>query len=287
MKSHICLPLALLVTIFSCFCITSLNAQEKGDLVIILNGDRNEGKVLEILDNSIKFKYHGEDLEYEFKKAEIKEIEFASGRTQVFNDASHTSATSNTSTSTPEERKNKIAVLPFDYITNDPNIPVDEMHTRIQTSCLNSIRANTAGLTPQDPMTTNAILAQHNITGQNLKTIMPKDMAELLGVEYVVYGVYDLQNKGTFTTGSGATTYKEKESKSNDKNKKSNSGTAYSSSSTSTSTNYEARVDLNIYNDQGKSIYAGSREPLLADPESYTSTLDYMIKRTPFGTKHK
>jgi hypothetical protein len=69
-----------------CFlvCINNLSAQDKNDVVFMLNGDKNEGKVVSVSGNTVKFKFHGEDLEYEFKKENINTIEFASGRTQEF-----------------------------------------------------------------------------------------------------------------------------------------------------------------------------------------------------------
>jgi len=261
-------------------------AQDKHDTLIMLNGDKKEGKVIAINPETIKFKYSGEDLEYEIKKEEINKIVFGSGREEVLNE--ETSAAS--AASNPGSRKNKMAVLPFEYITNDPSIMVDAMRIEIQSSCINSFRREAKSLDVQDPMTTNALLAKNEITHENYKTIPPKDMAILLGVEYVVYGTFDLENEGTRTYGSTVTTYKEKEDKKgtsyNNNNKKS-SGTAVSSSSSSTSNSYDAKVVMSIYSDTGKTIYNDSRKPFSADPDAYKSAIDYMVKRTPFGSKYK
>jgi len=267
---------------------SEISAQDKGDVVVMLNGEQKEGKVTGISDNSVKFVYSGETLEYELKKSEINKIEFASGRTEVINEVAQASATA-APASNPADRKNKIAVLPFDFMTNDPTVPVDPMHTRIQSSCINSIRENTKGLDVQDPMTTNSILTQNNISAENMKSVTPKDMAIMLGVEYVVYGAYELIHEGSMTTGSGVTTYKEKETKKGDYDdrEKKSKGTAVSSSSSSTRETYDSRLDLNIYNDQGENIYSDSRRPFSAGVDEYKSPIDYLVKRTPFGSKGK
>ena len=68
MKS-ICIPsvLSLMLLLFSGM-VTKGFAQSKTDAIIMLNGERKEGKVIGIGANTIKFKYTGEDLEYELQK---------------------------------------------------------------------------------------------------------------------------------------------------------------------------------------------------------------------------
>lgn len=114
-------------------------------------------------------------------------------------------------------------------------------------------------------------------------------MALILGMEYVVYGTADVENKGTITTGSGVTTYKDKESNKyeNNKNNSKASGTAISSGSSVTRINCDEHISLTIYNDQGNNIYSDKRSPFGSDLDAYNASLKYMVKRTPFGSKSK
>src|ERR1700712_3403526 len=75
----------LLFTIFS----TGGMAQQvsKNDVIFKLNGEELSGKVIEINENDVKFSYPGETLVYAIKKTEIFKINYASGRTEMFNKA--------------------------------------------------------------------------------------------------------------------------------------------------------------------------------------------------------
>ncbi|GAA0880946.1 hypothetical protein GCM10009119_39160 [Algoriphagus jejuensis] len=59
-------------------------AQVKNDIVVLSNGEMKEGKVTGVTDSKIKFRYAGEELEYEFSKSQISKIEFGSGRVETF-----------------------------------------------------------------------------------------------------------------------------------------------------------------------------------------------------------
>lgn len=268
-------------TVLLLFVISLVNAQDKTDIVIMLSGEKKEGRVVSISDDAIKFIHKGETLEYELKKNQINKIDFASGRSEIINSTSTIAVTA----STAEERKGKIAVLPFDYITNENASMSEKMGSEIQLDCYNSIKQNTIGLIPQDPLTTNSILAGKGIASTGIRLTPPREMAAILGVEYVVYGTANVTNKGSYTYGSGVTTYKDKEKKDGDDKK--SSGTAYSSNNSSTMTDYDTKIDLNIYNDKGENVYSQSRNAFGSSPDAYHGTINYLIKRTPFGNKKK
>ncbi len=262
-------------------------AQSKTDAVIMLNGERNEGKVIGIGSNTVKFKYSGEDLEYELPKEEIGKIQFASGRVEVIQEAPSTAAS--LPASNPADRKGKIAVFPFQFVSNEPGLQSDQMSKQLQANCAGSLRQNTSNIIVQDPMATNRLLARNKIDVNDAAAIDPQELAVVLGVEYIVFGTVDVMNKGVISTGSAATTYKDKEKQNRDKNSKDTkaSGTAVTSNSNITNTNYETKVALNIYTDQGSTYYAKSKNAFGNQIDSYLKTLDYLIKRTPFGTKSR
>jgi hypothetical protein len=262
------------------------NAQSGTDKVIMLSSETKEGKVTADNGTAIKFVYKGETLEYEIKKAEINKIVFASGRVELVNDAI---ATAKAAISAPGDRKNKIAVLPVDYSTNEGNATVESMRLRIQTETINSIKQNTATVQVQDPMTTNALLNKNNIQFDQLRSITPQEMATLLGVEYVVYTSINVTNKGTYSYGSGVTSTDGKKTTTYDanKDKTKTSGTTVTSNSASTTVEYDTRVDFSMYNDQGTSLYSESRKAFGSGIDAYTASLNYLIKRCPFGSKAK
>lgn len=257
-------------------------AQEKSDVVVMLNGEEKTGKVTAINDNVITFIYANETLEYQIKKTDVNKIIFASGRTQQI--SKKTDAASNSESSNPLARKGKLAVLPFKIITNMPTVDVDAVGREIQNDCANTITKDAPSIDVMDSRVVNATLAKNNIMGDQIQDMLPNELAELLGVEYVVFGSYDIENSGTRTTGSSVTTYKSKndgDKKDSDKKK----GTAISSGSSSTTDTFDSKITLDIYNDQGSSIYSVSRKPFSAGLDKYHSTISYLIKRAPFGSK--
>ena len=257
-------------------------AQQKEDVVVMLNGEKKKGKVIAINDNTIKFVYTGESLEYEFKKSDINQIEFASGRTELINQANDNNPTPvERAGNSSADRKNKIAVLPFQIASNDATLTTEAMQHEIQASCVAAIRNESRFMQVQDPRTTNSLLAKNNIKPTDIDELSPDQAADLLGVEYVVFGTYDIQNKGTMTSGSSSGTYKGE--KKNEKVK----GSEYASQNSYTTTTYSTKVELSLYNESGENVFSETRKPILGSLDSYNGALKYIAKRMPFGSKAK
>lgn len=272
----------ILVFLTNFFC-SAAHAQDK---ITMLNGDKMEGKVTAVRDDAIKFVYKGETLEYEFKKTDIQEIIFESGRKETFNN----NATESKQMSIPAaERKGKIAVLPFNYITNEAALDPVAMGQQLQADTYNAIKANTTQLELQHLMTTNSILAKAGLSHAERDLKTPMEIAELLGVEYVVYGTASVTSKGSSTYQSGITTYSDKASGSKDKSKDSAkaTGSTYTSNTATVKTDYDTKIDLSFYSDTGASIYSQSRQAFGSEADSYHNTISYLVKRCPFGTKAK
>ncbi|MFC6101387.1 hypothetical protein [Olivibacter domesticus] len=257
-------------------------AQQKEDVVVMLSGDKKKGKVVAINDSTIKFEYSGESLGYEFKKSDINQIEFASGRIELINDSNTTAPVSSPrSAAENADTKNKIAVLPFQIVSNDASLTTEAMQHEIQASCVSTLRKESATVQVQDPRTTNSILAKNNIKMEDVDALSPEEAAKLLGVEYVVFGTYDIKNEGTMTSGSSSSTYKGQ--KKDDKEK----GTEYSSQNSYTTTTYSTKVELILYNESGENIFSETKRPLLGSLDSYNGAIKYIAKRMPFGSKAK
>ncbi|MBP94067.1 MAG: hypothetical protein CMC55_08120 [Flavobacteriaceae bacterium] len=206
---------------------------------------------------------------------------FASGRTQIITSKEAKPGVSQASLKTTDvgSRKGKMAVLPFKIITNMPSVDQESIGRQIQSDCANSIREEAPMIDVIDTRIVNATLAKNNISVESLDLMLPKDLAILLGVEHVVLGSYDIENTGTRSTGSSVTTYNEKKGNKKDK------GVAVSSGSSTTSDTFDSRITMDIYNDQGSSIYSVSRKPFSSGLDKYHSTINYLVKRAPFGSK--
>jgi hypothetical protein len=248
------------------------------DKVYMLSGQVNEGKVTSVNAGAIKFVYKGETLEYEFNKADINKIVFASGREDVFNSPN---SVRQAVPSIPADRKGKLAVLPFKFTTNDQQLTLEDLQHRIQSDTSDSFRHDATGLVVIDPMQINAILTQNGITEDNIMAKAPQDLAELLGAQYVVFGVANITNKGSQNYGSTVTTSKDKYGATTTK------GSSVTSTSGTTLITYGTNIDLKIYNDTGASVHSSSRESFGDTLDSYKATIKYLVKRTPFGTKSK
>jgi len=264
-------------------CFMDVHAQDK---ITMLNGEKREGKVIAVRDDAVKFIYKGESLEYEFKKAEINEIVFESGRKEIFNQSA---SAEKLPTVSPAERKGKIAVLPFNYITNEAALDPVAMGQQLQSDTYNALKTNTTQLQLQDLMTTNSLLAKAGLHHTTRDSKTPTEMAELLGVEYVVYGTATVTTKGSSTYQSGVTTYNGKATETKDKNKDSAkaSGSTYTSNTATVKTDYDTKIDLSFYSDTGATIYSQSRQAFGSEADSYHNTISYLVKRCPFGTKAK
>ncbi|TFV97169.1 hypothetical protein E4S40_00500 [Algoriphagus kandeliae] len=275
------LKLTLLSTFFFLFLIQSpLIAQDKVDVLILNNGETKEGKVTGITDSIIKFRYVGEDFDYEIQKSDVAQIKFASGRIESFGSNPSKVPTDGSHAGSHPDRHNKIAVLPFAIITNDAGLTVDELRNFTQNQAANTVRNEYKTLTLQDPLTTNAILAKAGINQDNMDSYTPAELAELLEVEFVIFGAVKVTTKGAVSSTYGSSSYNQK---SNSSSKK---GTIFSSSSSTTTIEYDTMVDLRMFNDRGDNLYSNSRHAFGTGTEAYKGSVDYMLRRTPFGSKY-
>lgn len=250
-----------------------LLAQQKDDVIYLTDGQQKKGKIVTIADDLIKFSYPGEDLVYELKKDKISKILFANGREEVFEETVAPKSTTSNNSLSPNG--NLLAVIPFEIASNDQSIMTDAMRKKVQESCVEAIQGQKLAVQLQDPRTTNAILAKNGINFSDIEHHTPDDLAKILNVDYVVMGVYDIENKGASTYGSSVSTYDSKQK--GDKEK----GTAVTSNNSYTLVNYNTKVHLTIYDNAGRQLFSDSRSPLFGNLDSYKGTLKTLAKRMP------
>ncbi len=155
-----------------------VHAQVKSDVLILLNGERKEVKVTGVNDTHIKFRYPGEEFDNEIAKSELAQVEFGSGRVEKFGNtapvgSAGTKAVGTDNHGSSPDRHNKIAVLPFEFVSNDPGMSPESMSKVVQDATSNIVRGEYRTLTLQDPVTTNAILAKNNIDHGNVAGYTP------------------------------------------------------------------------------------------------------------------
>jgi hypothetical protein len=286
MKSII-VRISIFTFIWTLTCFHDLFAQDK---ITLTSGEIKEGKVTGISETIVKLRYPGEDFDYELDKRNVAKIQFASGRVDNF--ATNTSAGSNNQgADLPKggpDSHNKIAVLPFTFITNEPGMSTESMGNLTQNSTANFVKKEYGELTLQDPMVTNSIFGKNNVNRENIASFSPSEIAQMLGVEFLIYGTVNIINKGSSTYNSAVGTYKEKESKnyqSNSDNRKT-TGVAVSTGSSTTTVNYDTTVDFRLFNDRGDNLYSESRHAFGTSIDAYKGSIEYMARRTPFGSKY-
>lgn len=276
--------LILFLTVTSYF--TSFSQTEKKqDVILKLNGDELKGDVLEITDSAIRFTYTGEKLVYTIKKTEIQKITFASGRVENFN-APAAAVQSNTAGAAPEapasaeERRNKVAILPFSFVKDGQNA-AQEVSDEIQNELFDLMSKHAGVYTIMSPRATNVKLTKAGISRANMLNYTMAEIAGILGVEFIVDGMIT-QNRTTQTS-YGNATYNDNTKKKEDSDNKKSSG--YSSSSSTSVQNYETRMDMKIYNDKSDIIYNQNRKAFWTTADAYKNTMEYLVKRCPLYTK--
>lgn len=277
LQIHFLIAISLLASLFTSFTSSGQTEQAHPDFdrIIMLNGQVKEGKVTGISESSIDFVYSGESLTYHLSKSEISKIEFASGRTEVIT-APVQEKTTNQSQEAAVDFRNKIAILPVVYVHNGVQLKGDIMEERVQMEFYNILKDRVGAMQVQDPAHTSTTLQKNGITTENVGAYTMDELAQLLGVEFVIKSILTINEKGASTYNSGSTNAKEN-SRGDVK--------VYQSSSSSTTITYDTNIDMSVYNNQGQNISTQSKQSFWNSVDAYPSTLKSMSKHLPFYVK--
>ncbi|MEJ2880309.1 hypothetical protein [Pedobacter sp. GR22-6] len=257
----------------------------KDDILQKTNGEEMKGKVIRITDSDITFVYSGETAEYVFKKSDILRIVHSSGRVELISQAGSAAQQRQNDavamSASPADHHNKIAILPFTYLMdNQPG--ADAIGYKAQEDTYSFLSKNSAGYTLIDPRTANSLLNKAGVTRDKMVNFSMKEICDILGVEYVIDGSVT-QNKG-YQTSSSTASSTAKVKRDGDKDLK--GITTYGSSSSNAVQRYDVSVSLHIYMDNNASIYNQSHKAFLSNTDgSYTSPLEYLLKRCPLYRK--
>jgi len=144
------------------------------------------------------------------------------------------------------------------------------MERKVQREFFSLLKGHVGVLKILDPQ------GKHNINGENIYQFAIPELANFLGVEYIVQGTLTINQSGTSSFGS---TYGQAKSKSWNK------VSGYSLSSTSTTVQYHTIVDLVLYNDSGEAVRSQTKESVWPNDNAYDMTFRYLIKRMPIYSK--
>lgn len=285
----------LLVFVF----LGTINAQQKPDIILKINGEENVGKVLEINDTAVKFTFQGETLVYTIKKQDILKITYSSGRIEFFNKPKLPSESNTSNTAAPQSDKagvnndalashhNKVAILPFKYLIDKLDAG-EEMTYKVQEEAFSFLSKHIGNLELQAPNTTNALLIKAGVSNNNIRGFTTGELCNILGVEYIIQGTIT-QNK---TTASNIQTTNGSYKNNSDNNNKGSIGSIFgssgraNSSTINTSTqNYKTSVTMNVFNDKGESTFSQNHDSFWSSTDAYKITLQYLLKRTPIYRK--
>lgn len=279
MKHLVALVLPLLFTL-------NIFAQEKNDVILKVNGDELTGKVTEIGDSEVKFVYTGETLVYTLKKADILKITYASGRIEFFNKPSLPSESKDdkpktgTGMSNDADRRNKIAILPFTFIS-DKQSTGEDMGYQAQNQCYTFLSKHSGELTVVDPRTTNALLIKAGATPDKIRGFTMDELCSILGVEYIIDATVTVDKTSQSSSQSGSIQGKESYNSKDNKNEVKASTNSYATSTQ----NFQTKITMNVFTDKNTNIFSQDRQSFWNTTDAYVNSLQFLLKKTPLYRK--
>ena len=260
-------------------------AQEKFYEVLLTNGVEYIGKVSEINDHEIKFSHKGESLVYTISISQIFRIAFASGRTQIFTTADKAPESTPTTTPLPAPiapvvtDKYTMAILPFRFTSNKLVPGWQEMAYRIQEEAYVQVLYNIPRYRIQPIVHTNAILMRKGIDPQQLRAYTLDELANILGVGFILTGEVNMRLVGYSQVGSQSV-YQNTKPVQKPNGSTTTSGSTLTIQNNKVIENYATFVSLKVYNDRAGVVFSRSKESVWSTPDAYKATLSYLLKRT-------
>ena len=181
------------------------------------------------------------------------------------------------------EAENRAAILPLIFIGEGNEVRMEEMKYRLQHIAHDFLRKDAVELRFQDPEETNAILLKNGVNETNFRQFLPKELAAILGVEYILMGSVTEENGSIHSNHHEEIRTRGPNGKSYHYGERRGRETLNGSSNTTQEIN--TTVELGIYNDKGEKIFSRARKSLLADAGTYKVGLHYLLKRTPLYKK--
>ncbi|KAB1068785.1 hypothetical protein F6U93_05590 [Tamlana haliotis] len=276
-------PVAQIIICFFIF-ISTIHAQH--DVILKTSGEEMVGTVVQMNQNDLLFTYQNETIKYTVSKSDIVKITFTSGRVEFFNKPKADTKQN------LENHHNKVAILPFGYL-KDQETSNAEMQKNIQSETYTIFNKKAHNLSFQAPKTTNLLLSKAGIVNNNIDGYTMGEIANILGVEYIIQGMVSIEKTSVTSTRNTQSTTSPKKNKAYiDKHGhiigdiwSSNKGRTNSYSYSKQTQNYSTNITMNIYTDNGRNIYNKNHQSFWQTEDAYKITLDYLARRTPLFKK--
>lgn len=169
----------------------------------------------------------------------------------------------------------KVAILPVSFAGEGNPLRMDEMKYRLQNMAFRYLKEKTVELNFQDPAETNALLLKKGITEQNFRQFTPKEITEILGVEYYLTAVvFQEQTVVATQKNTQREAYCDKDGNGREKREQ-----------TRTRREMNTTIDMNVYTNSGENIYNKSKQSIWSDADAYKPCLEYLLKRCPLYKK--
>ncbi len=272
----------LLLVLLTLFGSLTFYAQEKLDKIIKKNYDIIECKISKMSDQSVEYSLPNETLVISLEVSQIAKIDFASGRSQVFNtqQSNEAAAASSEQSSAVAIKPNTIAVLPVPFVNSENLSNSEEMAKFAQNDIYNKLldkSSNILPLTVQDLRITNSLLRKAGIDYKNIDETPIEELHKILGADHIIaakvsYTETQNQTSSTYNTGNARVN--------NNKVK----GSSVSTSNTNTQLVYNYHIYFDLYKSNTK-IYTKSREPIFKEKDSWMDSVSYLLKRSPIYVK--
>jgi hypothetical protein len=266
---HLTLVVSFLLVTF-----TAIGQNKAMDVITMLSGDQKSGNIINLDETNVYFQNEGDTATMVILRSDVNKVVYANGKTQIFN----TGKTSPKVATTPEERKGKIAILPFEIKNKDFEGFDPEMSITVQNDCIELFEKMASGYEIQKGDSTLVRLRRGGVTVGNVTDILPADMARMLGVEFVAYGSVwvadNAENKGDNEY------FKSKTATTEDPQ-------AARSDAGLTEKKFETIVDLNVYTDLGEVAFTKVQQSFWAVSDAYKVNLETIISLSPFVPKPK
>ena len=252
------------------------------DQLMMTNGETLDVSVKKVDPNTITFTYAGEDLENTVEKAEVTKIVFKSGREQAFSGGDGTTRGASGPAPDfeyPPMNADEGAVLPFEFFFDGSPSPEDGIEAQdfYYDNLMRKPERNTIAY--QDVETTRKRLRDAGVQeATDMRNYDMAEIAKIVGAGVLITGKISVDYRSTTSTNSGSTTTKVDTKKKKVK--------TYSSDYNTSSDEFDTMVDFKIYNLNGEKLVDESRRPFLATTRNnYVTTLNYLMKRTPYYQK--
>lgn len=187
-------------------------------------------------------------------------------------------------------RQNRVAILPITYIGEGSDTKMEEMRFRLQDLAYEYLIEDAMALRFQQPAETNALLHRNGISSSRLHDYSPRELAYILGVEYVVFGLVSQEADGlhTFTNSTQVSRNRNRydnQHHCHHRHDHDRKIIKHYSTHTTTRESVNTSVDIIVYNDQGEKVYSKSRRSILTTMDAYRNCMHYLLKRTPLYRK--